>query len=86
MTTELEAEYERERKLSAALGSEREHSERLQAELELARKVVEAAMDWADAVKAYDAGVYGSSAYLRAREQFLYAAVREYREPGKEAK
>lgn len=50
-----------------------------------AQKVAESAADWADAIKARDAGAGGSSEYLRAREQLLYAAVREYRKRGKEA-
>jgi hypothetical protein len=49
-----------------------------EAELEAARKVVDAAVDWADAQRACGAGAGGSSEYKRAREQLLYAIVREY--------
>lgn len=44
-----------------------------------ARKVADAACDWADACAAYDAGASGSGDYLRAREVLLRATVREYR-------
>lgn len=74
--------YERERRLAASLGLERERCEQLESEIEAARKVANAAVDWADAQKAYEAGAGGAAAYLRAREQLLLAAVREYRENG----
>src|SRR5262245_2620856 len=44
------------------------------------RAVVDAAVDWADAFPGYEAGAFGSSAYLKAREQLLRATVREYRQ------
>jgi len=44
------------------------------------RVVVEAAVDWADAFPGFEAGAFGSSAYLQAREGLLRAAVRDYRQ------
>ena len=51
----------------------------LEAENARLRKVVDAAVEWADAFPGYEAGASGSSEYMRAREGLLRATVREYR-------